>query len=244
MSPCPSWDKTNGRSISLVSNDFFTTTLQYYILKDTTVHKGLRRRLVRELEELGIHDQRVLQAIKIIPRHYFLDASFLPLAYENKALPIGQAQTISQPYTVAYQTMLLEVAPQDQVLEIGTGSGYQAAVLATLGARLFTVERHKSLYANAKQLLHNLGLEHIRLFHRDGYEGLPRYAPFDKILVTAAAPAVPKNLCKQLRIGGKMVIPIGTDTQYMYIIERLTDTKFRNKKLGRFQFVPFVEGLV
>ncbi|MFK7934667.1 MAG: protein-L-isoaspartate(D-aspartate) O-methyltransferase [Saprospiraceae bacterium] len=211
-------------------------------LKDTTVHKGLRRRLVRELREMDIKDERVLQAIEIIPRHFFVDSTFLSMAYENKPLPIGNEQTISQPYTVAYQTELLDVQPREKVLEIGTGSGYQAAILATLGAKLYTVERHEGLYLHAKELLRGLGLGNIKLSHRDGYEGLPRYAPFDKIIVTAAAPKIPKVLCEQLAIGGMMVVPIGKRTQYMYKIERLSETKFRNEKLGKFQFVPFIKG--
>lgn len=212
-------------------------------MKDTTVHKGLRRRLVRELEEMGITDNRVLQAINIIPRHFFINPSFETMAYENKALPIASEQTISQPYTVAYQTELLHIEPREKVLEIGTGSGYQAAVLATLGARLYTIERHEALFLNSKKLLRNLGLSNIRLFHRDGYEGLKEYAPFDKIIATAAAPKIPKTLCEQLAIGGIMVIPIGKRTQYMYRIERLSETKFRNEKLGKFRFVPFLEGI-
>lgn len=212
-------------------------------MKDTTVHKGLRRRLVRDLEGLGIQDERVLQAIGIMPRHFFINPSFESMAYENKALPIANEQTISQPYTVAYQTELLNVQPREKVLEIGTGSGYQAAILATLGARLYSIERHEALFYSAKELLRNLGLGNIRLFHRDGYEGIKEYAPFDKIIVTAAAPKVPKTLCEQLVVGGIMVIPIGKRTQHMYRIERLSETKFRNEKLGKFRFVPFLEGV-
>jgi len=193
--------------------------------------------------ELGITDERVLQAMEIIPRHFFINSSFAALAYENKALPIASEQTISQPYTVAFQTQLLDVQAREKVLEIGTGSGYQAAILATLNTRLYTVERHENLYLSAARLLKKLGLGGIRLFHSDGYAGLTRYAPFNKIIVTAAAPKIPKTLCEQLEIGGKMVIPIGKRTQYMYRIERLSETKFRNEKFGKFRFVPFLEGL-
>jgi len=211
-------------------------------LKDTYRHKGMRKRLIETLREKGIEDERILRAFDLVPRHLFLDKAFEEWAYTDKAFPIGHKQTISQPFTVAYQTDLLEIKGKDKVLEIGTGSGFQAAILSTLGASVFTVERQELLYKKTSELLRRLGLGNIKLFHRDGYEGLPRYAPFDKIIVTAAAPKIPKELCEQLAIGGKMIIPIGKRTQYMYRIERLTETKFRNEKLGKFQFVPFVEG--
>lgn len=203
----------------------------------------MRRRLLDELRTKGIEDERVLQAMDIIPRHFFLDSSFLEWAYEDKAFPIESEQTISQPYTVAYQTELLDIRPREKVLEIGTGSGYQAAILATLGARLYTIERHKNLHITAKKLLSNMGLDSIRFFYRDGHNGLAEYAPFNKIIVTAAAPKVPIELRKQLAIGGVLVIPVGEITQRMYRITRVSETKFTDEKLGKFRFVPFLEGI-
>ena len=212
-------------------------------MKDTAKHQGLRNQLATVLQAKGITDKNVLNAIRQIPRHLFIDSSFEDHAYKDKAFPIAAEQTISQPYTVAFQSQTLAIKPGDKVLEIGTGSGYQAAILATLGANLYTIERHEALFYSARELLRNLGLGNIRLFHRDGYEGLKNYAPFNKIIVTAAAPKIPKQLCKQLEIGGIMIIPIGKRTQYMYRIERLSETKFRNEKLGKFRFVPFLEGI-
>jgi len=213
-------------------------------LKDTYRHKGLRRKLVAELKSKGIQDERVLEVIGTLPRHFFLDKAFEEWAYKDSAFPIGNEQTISQPYTVAYQTILLDVQKREKVLEIGTGSGYQAAILAMLGARVYTVERQELLYKRAKVLLETLKLGNIRCFYRDGSKGLLEHAPFHKIIVTAAAAEVPKTLLKQLRIGGIMVIPIGAAAgQKMYKITRVSESEYQTEKLLGFRFVPFLEGI-
>lgn len=212
-------------------------------MKDTYRHKGMRRKLIATLREKGIQDEQVLAAMEKLPRHFFLDKAFEEWAYVDKAFPIGEEQTISQPYTVAYMTELLQVNKRDAVLEVGTGSGYQAAILALLGARVFTIERQPALYSKTKTLLEKLGLVQIRTFLRDGYKGLPEFAPFDRIIVTAGAPKVPQALLEQLRIGGRMVIPVGTDQQTMYLITRTGETSFQEEKLGAFRFVPFVKGI-
>ncbi len=206
-------------------------------------HKGARRRLVETLRRKGIKDEAVLAAIGAIPRHWFLDSAFEVQAYEDKAFPIGNEQTISQPYTVAYQTALLDVQKREKILEVGTGSGYQAVVLAALGARVFTVERQEALFHKTQQLIERLKVTNIRCYLRDGYKGIAELAPFDKILVTAGANSVPEQLQEQLRIGGKLVVPIGEKTQEMYCIERLSEHEFEAKVFGKFQFVPFLEGL-
>lgn len=211
-------------------------------LKDTYRHKGMRRRLVQALRQRGIHDERVLAAIGAIPRHCFLDSAFEEKAYEDIALPIDCGQTISQPYTVAFQTQLLEVQPGHKVLEIGTGSGYQAAVLAAMGAEVYTIERHKALYKQAKKLIEQLGIKGIHFFHGDGYKGLPEHAPFDRILVTAGAPEIPRELLKQLKVGGIMVVPVGKTVQEMQRIKRLDENTFKKETFGHFRFVPFVPG--
>lgn len=195
------------------------------------------------LRQRGIHDEAVLTAINAVPRHFFLDKAFEEHAYEDKPFPIGNEQTISQPYTVAYMTVLLEVRKNDKVLEIGTGSGYQAAILATMGARVFTVERQEALYIHSKELLKTLSINSVRCFFRDGTKGLPEYAPFDKIIVTAGAPVVPEQLKEQLAIGGILVIPVGEDVQYMYRYTRLTQMEFKEEMLDAFRFVPFLEGV-
>ena len=183
---------------------------------DTYRHKGLRKKLVTIVKSKGITDERVLAAIEKIPRHFFLDSAFDEVAYEDKAFPIAEKQTISQPYTVAYQTQLLEVKPFDKVLEIGTGSAYQATVLAELGAQVFTIERQKKLFENNKNFQYLKKYPNIKFFYGDGYEGLPTYAPFDKVLITAAAPQIPVKLVTQLKPGGMMVIPVGSgDVQVM-----------------------------
>lgn len=213
------------------------------ILTDTYRHKGLRKRLVDALAQRGIKDQAVLAAIGAVPRHFFLDKAFEEHAYEDKPFPIGNEQTISQPYTVAYMTELLEVKRGDRILEIGTGSGYQAAVLAAMGARVFTVERQEALYLSAKKLLAAIGFSSVRCFFRDGSKGMPEYAPYDKIVVTAGAPVVPEPLLQQLRTGGMLIIPVGEDVQYMYRITRLTETEFKEEIFDAFRFVPFLEGV-
>lgn len=181
--------------------------------------------------------------METLPRHFFLDDAFAEWAYTDKPFQIGKGQTISQPYTVAYQTELLEVKKREKILEIGTGSGYQAAILAVIGARVFTLERHKLLYQRAKQLLKQLKFNNIRCFHRDGFKGLPEFAPFSKILVTAGAPEVPEPLLDQLAIGGQLVIPVGKKTQKMYRITRVSEEKFQREVFQDFRFVPFLEGL-
>ena len=212
-------------------------------MKDTYRHKGLRRQLIETLKGKGIKDQRVLSAMANLPRHLFLEKAFEEWAYQDKAFPIGNGQTISQPYTVAYQTILLDVQKRDRVLEVGTGSGYQAAILAMIGARVYTIERQELLHKRSKKLLEDLGLEGIRTYYRDGYKGLPEFAPFDKIIVTAGAPTVPDSLLKQLEIGGIMVIPVGDVNQKMYKIVRESKEKYSKTILDDFKFVPFLKGV-
>lgn len=212
-------------------------------MKDTYRHKGLRRKLITTLREKGVANERILEAISNIPRHLFLEKAFEEWAYVDKAFPIGNEQTISQPYTVAYQTHLLEVKKREKILEIGTGSGYQAAILAYLGARVYTVERQKALYDKTRVLLTNLGLKGIRTFLKDGMLVLPDFAPFDKILVTAAAKQIPKSLLAQLTIGGILVIPVGEEVQKMCKVVRLSETKYSRSYYDHFQFVPLLSGL-
>jgi protein-L-isoaspartate(D-aspartate) O-methyltransferase len=211
--------------------------------EDTYRHQGLRRQLVDTLKEKGITDERVLKAINTIPRHYFLDSAFDKVAYEDRAFPIAESQTISQPYTVAYQTQLLEVKQYDKVLEIGTGSGYQAMVLAEIGAQVFTIERQKKLFDELSKFILRKRYPGIKYFYGDGYEGLPTYAPFDKIIVTAAAPFIPPKLVEQLKKGGKMVIPVGEGTvQKMLRLHKNDDGSITEEVLEKFSFVPMVEG--
>jgi protein-L-isoaspartate(D-aspartate) O-methyltransferase len=204
--------------------------------------KGLRRQLVETLKKKGIHDQRVLDAINSVPRHQFIDDSaFLQIAYEDKAFPIGQGQTISQPYTVAFQTQLLQLEPGMKVLEIGTGSGYQTAILAALGVKIFSIERQRPLYVRTKERLAVMKVK-ANLFYGDGYLGLPKEAPFDRVLVTCGAPYVPEALMEQLRTGGRAVIPVGEgNDQEMVLIERLPAEEQRVTKHGKFRFVPMLE---
>ncbi len=217
---------------------------KYYNLEDTYRHKGLRRQLVTALHEKGINDKEVLKAIGRLPRHYFLDRAFEEWAYQDKAFPIGNAQTISQPYTVAQMTSLLEVQPREKIMEIGTGSGYQAAILAILGARVYTIERQELLYKRAKALLDQLRPGNVRCFYRDGHRGLPEFAPFDKILVTAGARDLPPLLLDQLRTGGRLVIPIGEgENQILYRITRHSETDYHKEAMGNCRFVPFQEGV-
>lgn len=212
-------------------------------MKDTYRHKGLRKKLITTLQGKGVDNERILAAMSTIPRHLFLEKAFEEWAYVDKAFPIGNQQTISQPYTVAYQTHLLEVKKREKILEIGTGSGYQAAILAYLGARVYTVERQKVLYDKTKILLKELGFKGIRTFLKDGMLGLPDHAPFDKILVTAAATTIPKSLLEQLSIGGILVIPVGEEVQKMCKVIRLSATKYSRKYFDDFQFVPLLSGL-
>ena len=213
-------------------------------LLDLYKHKGLRKQLVDELRAKGIRNEKVLTAIRQLPRHFFMEKAFDDWAYQDKAFPIGNKQTISQPYTVAYQTELLDVIKREKVMEIGTGSGYQAAILAMLGARVYTIERQEALYLSAQKLLIKIGLSGIRFYFRDGYKGLPEFAPFDKILVTAGATTIPIALKKQLKINGMMVIPVGDDkTQKMIRITRLSETEYRKEVFDTFRFVPFLKGV-
>lgn len=199
--------------------------------------------MVDSIRQKGITDENVLAAINNIPRHYFLDTAFEGIAYEDRAFPIGEGQTISQPYTVAYQTQLLEVKPFEKVLEIGTGSGYQSSVLAELKTNVYTVERQKKLFDQIRQFPFKSRYPTIRFFYGDGYEGLPTFAPFDKVLVTAAAPSIPQKLLTQLRIGGKMVIPVGgQDVQRMLRITRAGEDEYEQEVFDNFSFVPMLAG--
>jgi len=211
---------------------------------DTLRHQGLRKRLVDGLKIKGIRDDRVLAAMGRIPRHLFMDSGFLHFAYKDQAFPIGAGQTISQPYTVAFQSQLLQIASNDKVLEVGTGSGYQAAVLCEMGARVFTIERQKELYQKVHKFLPSIGYSPA-CFFGDGYKGLPAFAPFDKIIVTAGAPNIPEELRLQLKIGGRMVIPVGDNNkQEMYVLIRESESEFKTERHGRFMFVPMLKGTV
>jgi protein-L-isoaspartate(D-aspartate) O-methyltransferase len=210
-------------------------------LKNTSKHEGLRNQLAKLLEDKGITDKKVLEAIKIIPRHLFLDSSFEDFAYQDKAFPIAAGQTISQPYTVAYQTQLLQVKKDDKILEIGTGSGYQTAVLCLLGAKVYSVERQNELFKITSALLPKLGIRPKHLSFGDGYKGLPNHAPFDSIIVTAGAPIIPKPLMSQLKIGGKLLIPLGENEQIMTMLIRKNETQFEKHEFGDFKFVPLLE---
>lgn len=210
-------------------------------MKDTSKHQGLRNQLAKVLEEKGISDQRVLDAIRKIPRHLFLNSSFEDFAYQDKAFPIGAGQTISQPYTVAFQSQLLEVKKDDKILEIGTGSGYQTAVLVAMGAKVYSVERQNELFKTTSLLLPKLGIKPKHLSFGDGYKGLENHAPFDSIIVTAGAPIIPKPLMAQLKIGGKLVIPVGDKDQIMTMLIRKNATQFEKHEFGDFKFVPLLE---
>ena len=210
-------------------------------MKDTLKHRGMRNKLAELLEAKGIQDNKVLNAIKTIPRHLFLDSSFEDHAYQDKAFPIGADQTISQPYTVAFQTELLQVKPNDKVLEIGTGSGYQTAVLLHLKARVYTIERQLELFKKTRLFFNKMHYRPKKLIFGDGYKGLPEEAPFDSIIVTAGAPEVPKPLMSQLKIGGRLVIPVGENEQTMTLFVRKSEKEFEKKELGAFRFVPLLE---
>ncbi len=210
-------------------------------MKDTYKHKGLRQQLVNIIEAKGIKDENVLKAIRDVPRHLFMDSGFLDHAYQDKAFPIAADQTISQPYTVAFQTELLQVKKGDKILEIGTGSGYQAAVLCSLGANVYSIERQKELFKKTSRFLPKLGYRPKKLIFGDGYKGLKEEAPFDSIVVTAGAPTVPKDLLSQLKIGGRLVIPVGDDVQVMTLFIRKAEKEFEKHELGEFRFVPLLE---
>jgi protein-L-isoaspartate(D-aspartate) O-methyltransferase len=207
-------------------------------LKDTAKHQGLRNQLVKLLQDKGIVDKNVLKAINTIPRHLFLNSSFEDYAYQDKAFPIGAGQTISQPFTVAFQTQLLEIKKGDKILEIGTGSGYQTAVLYLMGAKVYSVERQNELFKQTSALLPKLGIRPKHLSFGDGYKGLSNHAPFDSIIVTAGAPTIPKPLMAQLKIGGKLIIPVGDENQIMIKLIRKNETQFEKHEYGDFKFVP------
>jgi protein-L-isoaspartate(D-aspartate) O-methyltransferase len=211
--------------------------------EDTYRHKGLRKKLVDLLRQKGIGDENVLQAINNIPRHYFLDSAFDEIAYEDRAFPIQEGQTISQPYTVAYQTQLLQIKPFEKVLEIGTGSIYQASVLAEMGAAVYTIERQKKLFDETKKFVLKSKYSNIKFFYGDGYEGLPTYGPFDKVIITAAAPFIPPKLIEQLKPGGKMVIPVNEDQhQRMLRLTKNADGTYEEEAFDNFSFVPMLTG--
>ncbi len=232
-----------------ISASSYTIILHNYIMSyiggmmDSYRHRGLRRQLIKQLVAKGITDESVLEAIGTVPRHLFLDTAFEEQAYMDKALPISSHQTISQPFTVAIQTQLLDVGKKDKVLEIGTGSGYQAAVLTHLCHRIYSIERHESLYLETTAKLKQCGYESVRTLHGDGYAGAPRFAPFDRIIVTAGADEVPQALLDQLVIGGIMVIPAGNEeVKQMYKITKVDESNYEKEIHGKFRFVPFVKG--
>ncbi|MCC1484820.1 protein-L-isoaspartate(D-aspartate) O-methyltransferase [Winogradskyella immobilis] len=210
-------------------------------MKDTFKHKGMRQKLVDVLIKKGIKDEKVLRAISEIPRHLFMDSGFLDHAYQDKAFPIAADQTISQPYTVAFQSELLKINSGDKILEIGTGSGYQTAVLCLLGAKVFSIERQKELFKKTSKFLPKLGYRAKKLVFGDGYKGMPEEAPFKSIIVTAGAPFVPNPLLAQLEIGGRLVIPVGEDVQTMTLFIRKGLKEFEKHELGEFRFVPLLE---
>jgi len=237
-----------------ITNSFIeltTATVFYKATKeDEYLFQGKRKRLMEQLRAKGITSDKVLQAIGKIPRHLFFDATtarpaLLDHAYSDKALPIGAGQTISQPYTVAFQTEQLSIVPGDKVLEIGTGCGYQTAVLLELGAKVYTIERQKTLFDKTKLFLPYIGYSGARLLYGDGYKGFPQFAPFDKILVTAGAPYIPNDLLLQLKVGGLMIIPLGEgDVQEMVWLKKISESSFDRKTLGSFRFVPMLQNKV
>jgi|TARA_B100000959_G_scaffold40450_1_gene40065 protein-L-isoaspartate(D-aspartate) O-methyltransferase len=210
-------------------------------LNDSFKHKGLRKKLIQTIKSKGINNTNVLSAIGKVPRHLFMDSGFIDHAYQDKAFPIGADQTISQPFTVAFQTQLLEVNKGDKVLEVGTGSGYQAAVLCELGANVYSIERQGELYKKAVNFLPSINYYPKKIIYGDGYKGLEEEAPFDSIIVTAGAPFVPKTLLNQLKIGGRLVIPVGENIQVMTLYIRASEKKFNMNEYGEFQFVPLLK---
>ncbi|MDX1271165.1 protein-L-isoaspartate(D-aspartate) O-methyltransferase [Bizionia paragorgiae] len=210
-------------------------------MKDTLKHQGLRQQLVSVVKSKGVTDENVLKAIAKIPRHLFMDSSFLDHAYQDKAFPIAADQTISQPYTVAFQSELLQIKRGHKVLEIGTGSGYQTAVLCELGAQVYSIERQRELFKKTSKFLPKLGYRARKLIFGDGYKGLVEEAPFDSIIVTAGAPFVPKPLLAQLAIGGRLVIPVGDEVQTMTLFVRKGPKEFEKTEFGEFRFVPLLE---
>ena len=210
-------------------------------MQDSFKHKGLRKLLIEELRQKGISNEKVLEAFFEVPRHYFLDLAFEKQAYSNMAFQIGAGQTISHPYTVAFQTELLELSKGEKVLEIGTGSGFQTSILCALGMKVFSIERQKELYLKAKPIIHHMHYN-PKLFYGDGYKGRPLDAPFDKILVTCGAPYIPDALLQQLKVGGLLVIPIGEgEKQLMQRITKISEKEFKTEEFGVFSFVPMLE---
>jgi protein-L-isoaspartate(D-aspartate) O-methyltransferase len=209
-------------------------------MKDTHKHKGLRNQLVNIIAQKGITDKNVLTALGNVPRHLFMDSSFADFAYQDKAFPIAAEQTISQPYTVAFQSELLHIREHHKILEIGTGSGYQTAVLMEMGAKVYTIERQKELFKKTKLFLPKIGYTPKKIIFGDGYKGLPEDAPFDGIIVTAGAPFVPNALLGQLKVGGRLVIPIGDEEQIMTLFIRTSEKDFEKHELGKFKFVPML----
>lgn len=211
-------------------------------MTDTYKHKGLRKQLVESIRIKGISDPGVLKAMEAVPRHCFFESSFLKYAYDDKPFPIGSGQTISQPYTVAFQTQLLKISKGDKILEVGTGSGYQACILAEMEAKVFTIERQRALFDKAIQFLPKLGYPQIKIFYGDGFKGMPAFAPFDRILVTAGAPRIPEALLEQLKTGGILVIPLGADDiQVMVTLTKIAPDKYEKREHGTFRFVPMLE---
>ncbi len=210
--------------------------------EDSFLMQGKRKALVETIAGKGITDKKVLEAIAKVPRHYFFSTTFQSHAYDDKAFPIGEGQTISQPFTVAYQSQLLDIKRNEKILEIGTGSGYQAIILAECGARVFTIERQKNLYELTKPFIAELGYDKIKCFYGDGYKGIPSYAPYDKIIITAAAPFIPEDLKAQLKVGGYLIVPLGEETSTMIRLTKLTEHDFKEERFAEFRFVPMLEG--
>lgn len=211
-------------------------------MTDSYRHKGLRKKLVDTVAGKGIKDRKILEALGKVPRHYFMDSGFVEFAYKDQAFPIGSGQTISQPYTVAFQTELLNVKKHDKILEVGTGSGYQCVILLELGAKVYTIERQRELYLKSRTLLTEMGYKPY-FFYGDGYKGQPNYAPFDKIIITAGAPEIPNELLKQLKIGGRMIVPVGgSNGQVMVTVDRIGEEEFKKTEHGFFAFVPMLKG--
>ena len=212
-------------------------------MQDSFKHKGLRNKLVLDLKTKGIKDDSVLEAVKSVPRHLFMDSGFLDHAYQDKAFPIASGQTISQPFTVAFQTELLNVKKDHKILEIGTGSGYQAAILCYMGAKVYTIERIKELYRKTSAFLPSINYRPKKMIYGDGYLGYSEEAPYDSIIVTAGASKIPEELIKQLKIGGRMVIPVGYEVQKMKLVTKLSESDFETKIFGDFQFVPMLKNI-